>query len=175
MFELIRRNALQVLETLKDGDEIYLLFSTNIEEDNTVEAIHDIDILRRQIRSARFSNQPCNLTGALQTGYSLLASSTNLHREIFLLSDMQAVSFPPDVSLDVETAGAAPIRVFCIKPESGSFETGNAGITGAVIMNQILEQGKQITLRMTADNFGSNPVRNLLVNLYLDGQRVAQK
>jgi len=175
MFELIRRKALQVLETLKDGDEMYLLFSTDTGDDNTVEAIFDIDVLRRQIRAARISNRPCNLVDALQTGYSLLALSTNLYREIFLISDMQEVSFPPDVLLETEINEAAPIRVFCIKPESQSFVTGNVGITGAVALNQILEQGKQITLRAATHNFGSKPVSNLLVNLYLDGRRVAQK
>ena len=182
VYERTRQKALRSLESLKEGDEIYLLFAADTQDTgfNPLPE-RDLESIRRQIQQSRISFRKVDLTNVLKTAYSLLGPSTNLHREIFLVSDMQAAGFGsgnfsqkilPDVEED--NNGISPVRLFFIDASPQDISP-NAGIVSVAIQNQIIELGKQLTLRATIQNYGDVPVRDLLVYVYFNGQRLAQK
>ena len=217
MFESIRRNTLEVLNSFKDGDEIYLLFSTGftVANDGPVQPVseskrvyresgetflwedirpeYSLESVRRRVENAGISRKTGDLFGALQIGVGLLEKSSNLFRELYLVSDMQATNFYPGSTAgvspqedhaavlnisDINSTGPdspAPVRIFIVSTSEKVSE--NYGIVNVSYENQIMEQGKEIRIRVAAGYFGSDPViqTDRLINLYLNDVRVAQK
>jgi len=173
LFELVKRQALEILETLRDGDEMYFLATAAVEESKGTGALFEREAVRRKIRDTELSQKTVDLAAALQAGYDLLESSSNLYRELFLVSDLQAENFVSELSGGGAPGKGNPVRVYCIHPAGETLP--NTGIAGAEVRNQIIEQGRQFTVRAALKNYGGQPVRGLLVNIYFDGHRAAQK
>ncbi len=221
LFEQIRSNALQVLDTFKDGDELYLLFSTDFlniptgnpvlpqsfentaEQSATSNNVSDIhsniqadyskEPVQYRIENARIVKKEGNLTRAVATGRTLLQESSHLIREIFVVSDMQASNFyqdgnntvPVGVPIQSESGNTdtqvqsmddtPPVQLIFI--EVGDDVRENFGITHIAFEDQIVEQNKELRVRMTAGRFssGSDVEADRLINLYLNGKRIAQK
>ena len=221
LFEQIRSNALQVLDTFKDGDELYLLFSTdfmNILTDNPallqsfestveqsvtssnvskihseIQADYSKESVQYRIENARIAKKEGNLTRAVAIGKTLLQESSYLIREIFVVSDMQASNFyhdgnktvPVGVPIQSESgnpdtqvqnmAGTPPVQLIFIRV--GEDVRENFGITHIAFEEQIVEQNKELRVRMTAGRFssGSDVEVDRVINLYLNGKRIAQK
>lgn len=182
VYERIRQKALRSIESLKEGDEIYLIFAADAQDAGAKPFPgRDLESLRRQIRQSRISSRNVDVTDALQTAFLLLGSSTNLHREIFLVSDMQNTGFGSgnfsQFALSVEESDNSdipPVKLYIIDA-SPPIIPPNAGIISVAIQNQIIELGKQLTLRATVQNYGDVRVMDLLVYVYFNGQRLAQK
>ncbi|MFC1556386.1 BatA domain-containing protein [candidate division KSB1 bacterium] len=187
--ELIKRQALEVLNSFKDGDELYFLTTGGFTEDPGIAAslpkgmanTIDLDLLRRNIENNEVSNRSADLQAVLQYGFELLAPSANLFREIYLISDLQASNFPDGASHAFRQDGLSdpagnepnPVRVYCIQPVDDA--PLNIGITGIEMRNRIIERGKQFTLRGYIKNYSDEPLRDVLASLYFDGKRVAQR
>jgi len=187
LFDLIKQNAQEVLKTVKDGDEIYVLSTTDIDllyETAKIKPMNDKALALHTINTIQPSNKTANLSNALITAAQLISSSTCLHREIFLISDMQATNFPlssnplserfdfggKDIPKNVPHS---PIRLYFIPP--GEKLPGNIAISRIEKLNQIFETGKPITFQTTLRNFSETPAYEVPVSLYINGKRVAQR
>ncbi|HEX9933893.1 MAG TPA: BatA domain-containing protein, partial [bacterium] len=91
-------------------------------------------------------------------------------REIVLIGDMQATGFrgPSDGPAKSDYGGR-----LLIVPLSAEKE--NTAITGSGIEDRILEPGKPATVFADIRHFGSRKADDLLIGVYLDGQKVSQK
>lgn len=186
LYELIREKAIEALETLKDGDEIYVIFAADFDpppdfKDNSIRPVHDTETAANLIRRSAVSFTRSNLSEALRSSYRLLSRSNDLHREIYLISDMQAVSFavetgsePGEILISEDLNNQAPIRVYCINPKPEN-ELSNVGIKDVTVMNEIPEEGKPLTIRTVVQNFGRSTQEDLLVHVFFGGKRMAQK
>jgi len=172
VFAQAKQQALEILDSFKDGDELWFFVTSETDDAERIRPVYEVDAVRSRIRTAEVTSGSVDLGAALQAGRQILETGVGLHREVFLVSDLQASNFQGVVSESPAGDVAHPIRFYLVSPNGGLLE--NSGITDAVIRNQILEKGKQFTLRATVRNFGDEAVRDMLVSLYFDGQRIAQ-
>ncbi len=169
VFETLKQAAQEVIETLNDGDELYILSSTDTTGADGIEAVFKPEQARSKILSIEPSYRKADLTRKLESGSFLLKNSRYLFREIYLISDMQRTNF---LNRDVEINSSENTRIFYINPVGS--RPGNIGLTDVVVRNKILERGRPFTLRAVIRNFSEIPVRDVLVSIYFDGKRVGQ-
>lgn len=172
------RAASEVIGLLQDGDEILLLpFSAagtpaGAPED---EGIRGIAHARSALGDMRPGTISPSFRQVLRAATRVLAQSRNAQRELYLISDFQEGL----LSADAEEAGDGPldpldgVRSYGIA--IGVEAPQNLGITGARIVNSILEQGKAFTLAVTVTNSSTTDVRNSVVSVFLNGSRVTAK
>jgi len=172
-FTVIKQQALQALNTLKDGDEMFLLSAADPVDTKPYRPVYEVDVIRRRIQAVETSFRMAYLEDVLHRGIEFLESSTNFFREVYLISDFQSTNFNTEFTITAPTDVSLPIKIFCISPAERIYN--NIGITDVSIENQILEKGKELTLQAVIKNYGIDRVHETIASLYLDGQRVAQQ
>ena len=170
--------AATVLGLLQDGDEIVLLpFSAAHSPSGAPEGegIRGIARARSALGDLRPGTVSPSLRHVLRAGAKTLALSHNAQRELYLISDFQEGL----LSADTESAGdGQPIALDGVRAYGipiGDGTSSNLGITGARIANSILEQGKAFTLAVSVTNSSTTDIRNSVVSVFLNGNRVTAK
>lgn len=116
--------------------------------------------------AAEFSR--ARLDKALETAAAALAGATNPAREVYLVSDLQKTNFTDSAAVDL--ADAARLVLVPV----GSQTTDNAAVTGARVASSIIELDQPATVEVDVQNFGTTPITNWGLSVYLEGERVAQ-
>ncbi|MFQ6033012.1 MAG: hypothetical protein ACE5K2_08845, partial [Candidatus Zixiibacteriota bacterium] len=97
--------------------------------------------------------------------------SKNLNQEIYLISDMDETGwYFGDKNFSFPDNKKPKLYLLDIWPE----EKQNLCIEKIDFGNQLIERGRPFQIKAQVANFTSQPVRSLLVGLYLDGRRVSQ-
>ncbi|MFC1513383.1 BatA and WFA domain-containing protein [candidate division KSB1 bacterium] len=171
-FSLIRNKSLELLENFRDGDELFLLFtSDNIE--NRIEPEYDPGIHLEKIKKSGYTYKPALIVPFLKKAVSLLNSSNNYYKEVFFISDMQKTGLAEDEVRELNFNGTENVKLYMI--DAVSNDPVNTAVKNVKIINQIIEQGSNINIRAEIGNFSDENVSEILVNLYLNGQRMAQR
>jgi hypothetical protein len=167
MYNEMLQRARSVAELLRPGDEAFLITTTDSSLAISRRSFHYPKILQSAINdlSTRFS--PTNIDAAIKLASNLLARSSNINREIYLLSDMQRNAFSHD-SLTV----AENSRLY-LWP-SITKDISNLSIIDAKIVSTILQRGKLAEAAVNVHNTGDVAIENALVQLFVDDRRVAQ-
>jgi hypothetical protein len=172
LLEHARKRASAVLETVRPGDQVYLIYPQSPAVLVTGEPRYDPESVSELIEQTRQSNSSTSLSDAILAAGELLGKSRNLNKEIYLISDLQASGIGLDAGLPDEPLLPADIKLFVL-PVASDNKT-NLSITDLKFGNQIVEEGKVIGLTAFVKNTGGSPAKNRLVHLFLNGQRVGQ-
>ncbi|HET9887407.1 MAG TPA: BatA and WFA domain-containing protein, partial [bacterium] len=92
VFDWAREKALSLVESLSDGDEVFL-FLPGAANENRFEGIHDLGLVRDRITAAEPGLGPGNLDTAVREAGRILATARHPNREIHVLSDFQRASW----------------------------------------------------------------------------------
>ena len=95
-------------------------------------------------------------------------TSANPNREIYVLSDLQASTFSDSVRAAIETE-----TVLSLIP-IGSRIHDNIAISEVEVLSRILSQGDVVRMEATLINYSERPVEDVVLSLYLEGERVAR-
>ena len=169
LFSSAKRVALDIVEQMQPGDEVFLCTTTDTLQPESRRAFHDFQAYRRQVEAMRPDYSATNLSAGMIYAQNLLASAHNVNKEIYLLSDMQANGF----SLD-----SLPRRDFVTRHFAVPFQAqhaANLSITGVELRSSILQPDKAVEIEVTLANSGKDPGRSKLVQVYIHDQRVAQR
>ncbi|MCP4724570.1 MAG: hypothetical protein GY863_06025 [bacterium] len=173
VYSMIRNRALEILDMLKSGDEIFLLFTGSEENPDDVEAYYDPETVKRQIRSSGYNYRSGSLNAYITKAYDKLEQSTNLNREVYVISDFHKSSIGEEAIPQTQDDDRFPVKMFHAEVDIEGME--NAGIQDVSIRNQVFEQNKEIGLRAVINNYSITSMEDILVSLYVDGKRIAQK
>lgn len=169
LLDAAQKAAGLVLDQMQPGDELFLCPLTDTSRQEFRRAVHEPAALRHELTNMGLAYSATRLSAGLQFARNLLQRSANLNREIYLLSDMQANGFTAD------SLAPSPvlIRQFAIPIQAA--HPANLAITGVKLRSAILEVGKSVEVEVALANTGRDPGRNKLVQLFLHGQRAAQR
>ncbi len=187
LFKQAKETALKLAQLLKEGDEAFFLkisdFSSRgaATSSNGEAPIHDFTALKSAIQEARLSFKHRSIEDALRLSSKLLGKSKNLNKEIYLISDLQQTTI---FSETMKQKGARElkenlklfepsVKLFVIPV--GKKAADNVSIESIEIKNKIFEKEKPITVSVHVKNFGRTAIRNFLVSVFFDGERVMQK
>ncbi|MBN2090739.1 BatA domain-containing protein [candidate division KSB1 bacterium] len=169
-FEYVKKRAFEVVNLLKPGDEVFIIYPLKPGKIQLIGPKYNFESINLTIQSTPLAYQATDLTTAIQLAKETLSNSTNINREIFLISDLQRYGFnqnsPAILPVDSD------IRFFYLPVTNSAYR--NVALQSVEIVNQILEKGKTAEIAVNIINFGDDPEQNKLVQLLLNGKRVAQ-
>jgi len=167
LYTKAQKHAGALAELMRPGDESFLISAADTSLIISKRAFHEPSVLLREINELPMSYRRTNFNAALNMAFTLLASSQNLNKEIYLLSDMQRNGFAQD-----SLAVAQNQRLFLWPLEAG--ETANLSILKARLSSTILQRGAVAEAVVTVRNTGDAAFDNALIQFWVNERRAAQ-
>ncbi len=158
-----------ILEFMKDGDEVAVVPTVNPEEKESGFA-HDPQAILRQIEGKRTNFLKGKIDESLKKSSLLLSQSKNLNKEIYLISDLQASEFITRPDSAFYKNWNDPLFVLPIEGELNNLAVGQVGIE-----NQILQPQMPVRIFAEIANYGNQKIQNCLVRAFIEDQVMAQK
>lgn len=159
----LRELALQALELATDEDRIWVI--RGAEPWTTAVPLGPADA-RRGVQEIRAVDGAADLTAALVRAGDLLNASPQRHREILLLSDLQATGFPTPAAL----AGDLPVVVWA----PGGPGPPNRGVGSLMVGGGLPPRvGERGILTVELRGWGEGAEGEMTARLVLDGRVVA--
>lgn len=172
LFNKAKSSALALVNTLQEGDEIAVITTS----DNGAEAqlTKNLTEVKKTIRELEISASKGNTGDALLKAVPLIEQSLNYNREIFIFSDFQSGSFPDiESATDLSTVLGERVHTYLIPIKKDGIY--NTGIDDLRVNSEIFEQGKTISVTVTAVNHSKNKGSDCIISVYINGERAAQK
>ena len=169
LFAAAKKAGGRIIEQMQPGDELYLCTTTDTTQSEERRAFHDFQAFRRRLEATPLNFRATNISAGIRFAQNQLQSADNVNKELYLLSDMQATGF---------TADSLPVRE--IQPRQYAVpllasHPANLAVTGVRLRSAIMEKGRTVEVEVTLANTGQEPGRTKLVQLFIHGQRAAQR
>ncbi len=169
LFEQAKKTALDVIGNLQNGDAISVLFTTKEQPLEMTRNFYSVEKAQHLLEAEPLSYRVGHMDRTLRQAVKWLAQSPNPNRELYIISDFQRSNFPRKVT-PIVTDPAIRSYLFYLPTASQP----NVGLTRVALLDQILERNRPVKVKARAKNYGTDPVRDVLVQTYLNGRRVAQ-
>ncbi|HDK35926.1 MAG TPA: hypothetical protein ENG82_03370, partial [Bacteroidetes bacterium] len=167
LFGLARKAALDVVQNLRNGDEIVLLFPTQNRPVRFVKSLYSISKVKEILEKEPLTYETGHLAETIREGADLLRKAINPNKELYIISDFQRSNFPKHLNLLV---GSPEIRTYIFFLKSS--RQSNIGLTGVKLLDQIIEPKRPVKIQAGVKNYGNDRVPDLLVQAFLQGKRV---
>jgi hypothetical protein len=170
-FDRARTQAVDVLRLLDKGDEVFLLFSSDIPEPVFQGAVHSHSLVRAAVWDAELTRRGTDFKPSLEMATALLEPSRNLNREIYLFTDMQRSGFESFSKGGLRGSRNQRLYIFDSAP-SGEIE--NVAVEDLALADPLLFEGGRLELVATLRNYASRETRVSLRSA-LDGREMGVK
>lgn len=161
-----------VLTQFEEGDEFGLVLVSHQPE----ELIWTSNIARfsEEISSTKISFASGKLNNAIVKAAELISEANNFNKEIYLFTDFQKGRLANENELtDLKEQLGEQVRLYSFN-YSGK-EVFNFGIDDLKINTQIFEKDKPIKFEAVVKNYSDRLKENLVVSLFINGDRLAQQ
>ncbi len=168
--EAARAAAGQVLDALRDGDAVALLPTGGPPSPELGKLHHRHDAVRQALAACRVSYERADLAGKLRQARELLAAADVPNREIYVLTDNQALSWSglqADGEQPDSKAREAPVIVVNVNHDPSP----NVALRSVRLESPALAVGVPILAVVEAVNHAPVPQQREL-ELYVDGTKV---
>ncbi|MCK5124766.1 MAG: BatA domain-containing protein [candidate division Zixibacteria bacterium] len=168
IFELSRKRAGRILDMLGQADELCLVATNGRYASPSGEDIFGNPETARDILDRiELTDGRGNLNESYATAAAVLAERLNLNREIYIISDFQESGFVGETQQIPEG-----YKTFLVNVADEEF--ANFGVESIDPGNQLIEVGTEFPLTATVKSYLSENSDDVLLSLYLDGERIAQ-
>jgi len=169
-----KETALRLLSQLVDGDEAVVVLVSDWKNQTLPLATTDFSALKKSIEDLSFSYSSGTLQTAIIRAVKILDRSSNYSKELYILSDFQKSRMKDDEPYpDLSEALKKGTRIYAFP--FGGKDVQNTGIDNITVNSQIIETGKPIDVSASITNYGTTPVENSVVSLFVNGERTSQK
>lgn len=170
----------EILSQLQQGDEtaLVLIGNPNIKDIKSTSNLADF---QKQVDAVNISDVSGYINNAMIKAAKILSGSNNFNKEVYLLTDFQEGRLAVQNSLsDLGQILNDKVRIYSIPLEIDSRNFSgkkvfNVGIDSIKLNTQIFESDKPLDFSVTVTNYSSQPVSNLVVSLFIEGERSAQQ
>lgn len=169
LFDLAVKRAQEILGQLGQSDEAAILATTGDFTDGRADNIFgNPQQASRILDRISLTDLRADLLGVYSNAIELLGERLNLNHEIYILSDLQEVSFSSNEQI-------ADFEGKTFWAELPIQEISNCGIMDVSFGNQLIEIGTEIPIATTIKSYSTESQDEILVSLYLNDERVAQE
>jgi len=168
LFDLAKDRTAELIETLGQSDELALIPLSKSTAETEALAFVSAPIALEQLERTNIGWGAADLGEALDNAKQLLEQSSNLNKEIYLVTDRQRSSLPDQPLL----AGVEAEVYFVSLPTDETDE--NLGVIDLDFGGQLIQPGLDFNLTATVRNYSSEPSGDRIASLFIDGNRVAQ-
>jgi len=174
LFNKAKQAALNLLDSFNPGDEIRIILTCGPESE-TGTASSDFMKVKKTIEDSKISTISTPLMKSVIEGGRFLSESSNVNRELFIISDFQKSALTSESlnNLLNEKTFNKFTRIYLLEPEGK--QSANLSVTGLSADNVIFEPGKNVSFKGTVSNFSPTSVENSTASLFINGKRCAQQ
>lgn len=165
--------ALDIVNSIESQDEVSIIPMCDLNSDYISNFSTNSEILRNKINSISLSYSKANFDNCLKVASSILLNSSNLNKEIYLISDLQKVNLSSQIdSLKLFNKNER-LFVFPINSNNNLY-IENIGIDSIKIITSIFEPNKPIDVKAWVHNYGANTIKDLPVSMNIFNDKVAK-
>ncbi len=167
--------AVAMLASLEEGDEVALVHMANLNDQRFFEFTRNFSLLRQEIQKLPVSYTVGRMESSLRLASSILATSQNINKEVFVITDGQRNILEEDISDSLRIFdNSVAIYVVPIGLDSKAGER-NLSVDSLNVITRIFETEKPVEVEARIRNSGSDDVNGIIVSMLFDDQRVAQR
>ncbi len=168
LFEMAKKKALDIIDMFGPSDEVSVIATNGLYATPTSEnAFGNAETARSILDDAELTDSKSDIGKQFSSATQLLEVRTNLNREVYIISDFQQSGLG-----SLPETNVSDIKTFLVDIIEG--ELANNGIIDIDLGNQLIEVGTEFPVTAEIKSFYSEGQEDVLVSLYLDGQRVSQ-
>ena len=161
-----------ILTQFEEGDEFGLVFVSHQPEE--IEMTSNLSKFKQEIDVANISFASGKLNNAIIKAAELIGEAKNFNKEIYLFTDFQKGRLANENEIiNLKEQLGEQVRLYSFN-YSGK-EVFNFGIDELKINTQIFEKDKPVRFDATIKNYSDRTNENLVVSLFIDGERLAQQ
>jgi uncharacterized membrane protein len=170
----VKQAAKTLLGQLQEGDDVTLILESDLSK-MEIQSTTNLNDFKKQIDETDISFISGTIHNAILKAADILEQSKNFNKEIYLFSDFQKsrLSNPAESISDLSQLLNEKVKLYLF--DFSDKETFNVGIDNFEVNNQIFEKSKPISFTVTITNYSEQPVNNLVVSLFINGERSAQQ
>ena len=173
-FQQAQKVAEEILDSLPSGSSVAVWMVSDVVSGVIPEPTHDFSMARKVIREARRTDRGSEMAAAVRQAVEVMRKQTTAVKQIFLLTDGQAVGW--------KQLGETRILLEGVKKEMetrlvilGESEMHNLGVTGLRMSSALAVVGQAVRFEVEVANFGVEEARNVQVSLGVDGEAVSDE
>src|SRR5581483_7035612 len=174
--------ATAIAGVLEEGDDATVVPLASIGRAGAFNALHSRQEIVAAIANIRIADRPASLADGLRMASSVLSTSHNVNKEVYLFSDDQARNRRDNIAArNTDTSQTnklfdASTRLFSMTFGSGAHIAGrNLSIDSLRPVTTIFEPGRPIQFEAWIRNTTPDAAQNVVLSLFYNGDRVAQK
>ncbi|NOZ62627.1 MAG: VWA domain-containing protein [Calditrichaeota bacterium] len=175
LYDTAKRIVFEMENIFSAGDEIYGVFATPGVPPIFEGPRYNFSTVKKIIQKTTVTQQRTDFVSAIVKAKEILAKASPVNKEIYLISDLQTSGWldTARVSLPLmKDIADEKINLIIIPVRKKS--VSNLSVARITINNQIIEKGKVLEVSAVVKNFGSEPAKSRLLQIFLDGKRVGQ-
>ena len=164
LFEIAQKKGIEVLNNLTSQDEAAVIYTSA--PPDSLKFSRDFWSLKDTLSNRRSSYANAKFSAALEKAARLLSTSSNLNRGLYILANKSGSGWEKLAGLKVKLT----IYLFNLSRN----EIQNLSLLEVDFGKQLIELGRDFSLKATVTHHSSEAVPEWLVGFYLDGRKVAQ-
>lgn len=163
----------ELLNQLQEGDDAALLLVSE-PNNNDVKTTTNLADFQKQVDAVKISDESGMLNSAVVKAAKILSASQNFNKEVYIFSDFQQgrLAGKGDLS-NLSQLLNDKVRIYSF--DYAGKDVYNAGIDDFKLNTQIFEKDKPVSFNVTVTNYSSQSISNLVVSLFINGERSAQQ
>ena len=174
-FNQAKLSVQKILGNLKDGDEVTIIPMSSTNDFSNFNLSRNLPRVREDLSAIKISYTSANLEHSLRKASSLLDKAVNLNKEIYVVSDAQPNIFKRAYN-DSIIVNSSSIAMMVIPIGIGTkSEISNLSIDSVYSVNRIYQIDKTVEVETFIRNHSDKDVNGLVVSLFFNKQRVAQR
>ena len=171
-FNQAKQTIKKLLTQFQEGDQVGLVLVSSQSED--IELTSDLGQFEKKLNDAGISYISNELNNAIIKSAETISASENFNKEIYLFTDFQKGRLFDDKNItDLGELLNENTRLYSF--DLSGKEVLNTGISDIKVNTQIFEKDKLVEYEIEVTNYSKKSVDNLVVSLFVDGERLAQQ
>jgi len=171
-FNQAKESMKNILTQFEEGDEFGLVLVSHQPEE--IEMTSNMTKFKEEVNTTAISFSSNKLNNAIIKAAQVISDAKNFNKEIYLFTDFQKGRLASEDEItDLKEQLGEQVRLYYFN-YSGK-EVSNFGIDDLKINTQIFEKDKPIKFDATIKNYSDRAKDNLVVSLFINGERLAQQ
>ena len=171
-FNQAKESMKNILTQFEEGDEFGLVLVSH--QPDEIEMTSNMTKFKEEVNTTAISFASNKLNNAIIKAAQVISDAKNFNKEIYLFTDFQKGRLASEDEItDLKEQLGEQVRLYYFN-YSGK-EVSNFGIDDLKINTQIFEKDKPIKFDATIKNYSDRAKDNLVVSLFINGERLAQQ
>ncbi len=172
-FSKAKSIASQIASAMKEGDELAFIPLSSIASQRKRSFSRNKEFISKEIASCLPNPAQSTINDALRATQGLLDASMNVHKEVYLITDIQQSQLSSILSDSVKLFDEKT-GVFIIPMQNGK-PADNITIDTLIMLTSMFEKDKAAEIQARLTNSGENDISGIIVSMFFNDVRVAQQ